>query len=64
MDSKKWYSSKTILVNLLAGVALMVAQFNPEIAKLIQENFNEAGLGWALVNVILRLVTKDKVQIG
>lgn len=61
---KSWYQSKTILVQIVAGLALVIAQFQPEIAKLLQENFSEMGMGWIVINLVLRLVTKDKVQIG
>jgi hypothetical protein len=60
---KPWWQSKSILVNILMGVALVVAQFKPEAAEFIKNNFGEAGVAWAFVNVILRMVTKDKVSI-
>lgn len=64
METKPWYSSKTILVNIVMGVALIVAQFNPSAAAFIKDYLGEAGAAWAVINVILRLVTKDKVSIS
>lgn len=60
---KPWWQSKSILVNILMGVALVVAQFKPEAAEFIKNNFGEAGAAWAFVNVLLRLVSKDKITI-
>lgn len=60
---KPWYQSKSILVNILMGVALVVAQFKPEAAEFIKNNFGEAGAAWAFINVLLRMVTKDKVSL-
>lgn len=61
--TKPWWQSKSILVNLVMGLALIVSQFKPEAAEFIKSNFGEAGIAWAFVNVLLRLVTKDKVSI-
>lgn len=62
-QAKPWYLSKLILVNLLMGAAMIIGQFKPEVGAWIQANFSEAGAAWAFVNVILRIVTKDKVTI-
>jgi hypothetical protein len=61
---KSWYQSKTVLVQLIAGLAMIIAQFSPEVAKLLTENFSELGMGWIVINLVLRFVTKDKIQIG
>lgn len=61
---KPWYASKTIMVNIAAAIALVVAQFQPEFAKIITESFGEVGLGWVFVNLVLRMVTKEAIQIG
>jgi inactivated superfamily I helicase len=58
--SKPWYLSKTLWVQVLAIVAIVV----PSSAEFIKEYFSELGMGWALINMILRLVTKDKIEIG
>lgn len=64
MEAKKWYTSKTILVNILMGVAMIVAVFSPSASDFIKNYFAEAGTAWALINVVLRLVTKNKVEIS
>lgn len=61
MEVKPWYLSKTILVNILMGVALIVAQFSPSAAAFIQEHFAVSGAAWGLVNVVLRIITKKEI---
>lgn len=60
-NGKKWYLSKTILVNILMGVAMIVSVFKPGVGDFIREHFAETGSAWALVNVVLRLVTKEEI---
>lgn len=61
MEPKKWYLSKTILVNVLMGLAMIVAVFSPSVSDFIKQYFAEAGTGWALVNIILRVITKEEI---
>lgn len=61
---KPWYFSKTILVNVIMGIAMILAQFKPEVAAWITSNLGEAGTAWAFINVVLRIITKDKVSIS
>lgn len=61
MEAKKWYLSKTILVNIMMGLAMIVAQFYPAGSAFIQNYFAEAGSAWALVNILLRIVTKQEI---
>jgi hypothetical protein len=61
MEAKKWYLSKTILVNILMGFAMIVAVISPSAADFIKQYFAEAGLGWAFVNIILRAITKQEI---
>lgn len=60
---KNWYQSKTILVQILGGVALAVAAFLPQVGEFIQEHFAETGAAWVAINTVLRFITKDKIQI-
>lgn len=64
MDGKPWYLSKTILVNILMGIAMIVAVFSPTASEFIKNYFAEAGSAWALINVVLRVVSKDKISIS
>lgn len=58
---KKWYQSKTMLTNILFGLGMVVGVFVPSVQSFIQEYFQEAGMGWALLNIVLRLVTKEEI---
>lgn len=56
---KKWYTSKTIWVNVIAAVSLFVSsQFGYKISTEVQ-----AGI-IAAVNVILRIITKEPLTGG
>lgn len=59
-ESKPWYLSKTLWMQVLAIVAIVV----PSSAAFIKEYFSEIGVGWAVINMILRLISKDKIEIG
>lgn len=61
--AKPWWQSKMILVNLLMAVAGVVAVFKPEVAAVIKEYAAESSAVWAVINIALRFITKDKVSI-
>ena len=63
-DVKPWYLSKSILVNIIMGIAMVVASFKPGAADFIKQYLGEAGTAWAFINIILRLVSKDKISIA
>lgn len=54
MENKKWYESKVVLVNLLMALVPVLAVYNQGVADFIKENFAAAGMGWALLNIVLR----------
>lgn len=57
--SKPWYLSKMVWINLLAIIAAVI----PATSGIIQEHFAVAAPIWGVVNVVLRLVTKDKLEL-
>ena len=58
---KKAWMSKTLWANFLISVVAIVAVWVPAVANIVNE---EAVLMlFAMVNMILRLVTKDKVVL-
>lgn len=61
---KPWYLSKTVLVNILMGLAMIASQFYAPAADFVREYFGEAGTAWALINIILRVISKDKLSIS
>lgn len=62
MEAKKpWYLSKTILMNILMGLAMIVGVFYAPAGEFIKTYFSEMGMGWAFVNVILRVITNKEI---
>ena len=64
--AKPWWQSKMVLVNMLAGVVMIMVQFDKlsGVAEFLKVHFAEAGLGWAIVNAALRFISKDRVSIS
>jgi hypothetical protein len=62
VEAKKWYESKSVWTNLLMGLAMIVSVFYAPAADFIRMYFAEAGLGWALLNILLRLITKREIS--
>ncbi len=66
-DVKKPWQSKTILLNAVLGLAAFVAIFIPgaeSVKAFIDVHAVQIGLGWSVLNMILRAVTKDKISLG
>ncbi len=59
METKPIYLSKTVWANVI----LAAAAFIPAVNEYLQANPEILGLGFALVNTLLRLITKDKVEL-
>lgn len=67
MNSKPWYESKTILVNLVLGICAALSAVVPQLASVsawINANASLIGMVWAGLNVVLRFVSKDAIQLG
>jgi hypothetical protein len=64
---KKPWQSKTILVNSIAGILLALTPFVPVLAPVhawIAANPVLIGSIWSALNIGLRFITKDAVQLG
>jgi hypothetical protein len=61
VEVKKPWQSKTLWVNLIMAVA---ALFWPAAGDFIASHPEVAMVAFAAVNAVLRLVTKDKLQIS
>lgn len=65
IDSKKWFQSKVAIFNILMAVAAIVAVVSPAVGSVvqgfIQQYFAEAGLAWALLNLVLRVFKSNIV---
>lgn len=59
---KKWYESKMIWTNLLMGFAMILGVFYAPAADFIKNYFSEVGIGWSLLNIVLRLLTKKEIS--
>lgn len=62
MENKVWWQSKVILVNIMMGIAIIVMQFSPAMSEFIKTYFSEMGMGWAFINILLRLF-KSNIQL-
>lgn len=56
-DAKSWYTSKTLWANILGGASLVLAHFG-----LSPIDAQTTGAILAVVNFVLRLVTKQPIQ--
>jgi len=54
---KKWYLSKSVWVN----VVMLVAAIVPASQAFLAQYFSEVGIGWSMVNLVLRAVTKQEL---
>lgn len=61
MESKKPYHSKTLIVNAVVAV---LALFAPGASEFISSHPGEVTIVFSLINMAIRLVTKDKISIG
>lgn len=59
-DPKPFWQSKTFWVNALALVGLAI----PQSAAFIAEHLGASGAVWAVVNMVLRVVSKDKISLS
>lgn len=67
MENKKPWQSKTLLLNGVAGLIAFVALFwsgASGVSTFLGAHAAEIGVGWSLLNVILRAVTKDKISLA
>ena len=58
--SKPWYLSKTFWLNFIVLVAAIVPT---PIADFLKSNFDAAAPVWAVINIVLRAISKDKLAI-
>lgn len=66
MDSKKPWTSKTILFNAVMSLVGVAAVFLPEanaVAVWMNGNVGTIAAVWSVLNILLRFVTKDKIVL-
>lgn len=61
MENKPAWQSKTLWFNLIAAASAM---FFPGVQNFISTHPMEIGVGMGVLNMLLRLVTKGKIEIA
>ena len=61
MNDKAWYTSKTLWVNIVAGIATVSTAFGLDLGLDAETQVAVVGGLMALLNIVLRLVTKGAV---
>lgn len=64
METKPFYLSKMFWVQLMGLLGIAVGAKVPAVADFIKNYFAELGSGWALVNMALRFISKDKLSLS
>ncbi|MEK9751596.1 MAG: hypothetical protein VW338_00070 [Rhodospirillaceae bacterium] len=62
MDTKPWYASKTLWINLVAGIAAVGGAFGVDLGLDTESQTALVGGVMAVVNIVLRLITKTGVS--
>ena len=66
METKKPWQSKTILLNSLGLILMALVPFMPgaeAVSAWISANASLIGTIWGALNILLRFITKDRVQL-
>jgi hypothetical protein len=61
---KKWWQSRTKWLQFFGLLTLLVGSKVPGMDAFLKEYFSEVGVGWAVINMVLRAVTKEKLEIS
>lgn len=59
MPTKSPLQSKTLWINLIVAIAAFI----PQVSEYIASHPEVLTIAFAVVNVVLRLLTKDKIQL-
>lgn len=63
---KPW-QSKTVWINALMGIVAALALFFPSVGGVgawISANASMIGVGWSLLNIAVRAITKNAISLG
>ena len=63
MEAKKWFESKTLWVNLLAGIGAITGAIGIDIGLTPEMHLSVVTAIMAVVNVVLRVKTKQPVVL-
>lgn len=64
MEGKAWYLSKSIWFGILTGVAAALMPVFPSLKASVDSALPIIAGVWGVLAVVLRLATKDKIQLG
>jgi len=60
MENKKSYLSKTLILNTIAALSAM---FYPPLNEWVSAHPQELVIGFSVLNIGLRLITKNKIEL-
>lgn len=66
MQSKYPWESRTVVINAILGIVAAVALFLPAanvVAVFIANHAAQIAMGWSVLNIILRAITKDAIVL-
>lgn len=66
METKSPLQSKTMVINGVFGLIAFIALFFPgaeSVHAFIDSHAVQIGMGWSMLNLVLRAVTKDKISL-
>lgn len=57
VETKPFWQSKVVVMNIIMAIAMVLIQFPAFAAagEFLKQYFAEAGMGWAILNMILRV---------
>ncbi|MBK7380545.1 MAG: hypothetical protein IPJ03_16440 [Ignavibacteriales bacterium] len=61
---KSWWQSKTLWLQIIGVVSILVGTKVPALDSFLKEYFSEVGIGWAVLNAILRAITKKEITLA
>ena len=57
---KPMWASKTVWANMLMAIVAVIAVWVPKVAEIV--NAEAVTMIFAMINIVLRMVTKDKIS--
>lgn len=66
MEAKKWYQSKTVLLNVIVGVSVALVPAFPQlhvVSDFVAANSGTLAMVWAVAGIAIRFITKDRVNL-
>lgn len=61
---KSWWQSKTLWLQIIGVVTILLGSKVPALSDFLKEYFSEVGIGWAVLNAIIRAITKKEITLA